>query len=65
MFVLTRTPSERLRIGETVTITVLGVSGSKVRLGIDAPRAVPVHRGEVYERIRRQSVVSSTSGASR
>lgn len=52
MLILTRRPGERLRIGENVRLTVLGVTSDKVRLGIGAPRDVPVHRHEVYERIR-------------
>lgn len=53
MLILTRRPGERLCIAETVVITVLGVKGNQVRTGIDAPRDVPVHREEIYERIKR------------
>ncbi|MGH8226988.1 MAG: carbon storage regulator CsrA [Steroidobacteraceae bacterium] len=52
MLILTRKAGERLMIGEQVTVTVLGVNGNQVRIGIDAPRDVPVHREEVYERIQ-------------
>lgn len=53
MLILTRQPGERLRIGENVTLVVLGTKGEQVRIVIDAPREVPVHRHEVYERIQR------------
>jgi carbon storage regulator len=54
MLILTRRPGERLCIGRDrdVVITVLGVKGNQVRLGIDAPRDVPVDREEIYERKR-------------
>jgi len=52
MLILTRRHGESLNIGDTVKVTVLGVRGSEVRIGIDAPRVISVHRAEVYERIR-------------
>jgi carbon storage regulator CsrA len=52
MLILTRRPSETLTIGHDVTVTVLGVKGNQVRIGINAPKSVPVHREEVYERIK-------------
>ena len=52
MLVLTRRPGETLIIGEEIRVTVLEVSGHQVRLGVTAPREVPVHREEVAERIR-------------
>ena len=51
MLILTRKLGESLRIGYNVTITVLGVNGNQVRLGIDAPKSVEVHREEVFLRI--------------
>jgi carbon storage regulator len=54
MLILTRRAGESLRIGSDVTVTVLGVKGSQIRIGIDAPKSVPVHRGELYERICRE-----------
>ncbi len=51
MLILTRRISESVIIGDDVKITVLGVKGSQVRLGIDAPKDVSVHREEIYERI--------------
>ena len=52
MLILTRRLSESLMIGDEITITVLGVKGNQVRLGVDAPKDVAVHREEIYERIR-------------
>ncbi|VAX07882.1 Carbon storage regulator [hydrothermal vent metagenome] len=52
MLILTRRMQEALMIGDDVRITVLGVKGNQVRIGIDAPRDVTVHREEIYERIK-------------
>jgi carbon storage regulator len=52
MLILTRRPREALVIGDDVTVIVLGVQGSQVRIGVRAPKSVAVHREEVYERIR-------------
>ena len=52
MLVLNRRPDESLKIGEEVTITILGVRGNSVRIGISAPKSLPVHREEIYERIK-------------
>lgn len=54
MLILTRRVGETVIIGENVTMTVLGVKGNQVRLGINAPRDVAVHREEIYLRIRRE-----------
>ena len=56
MLILTRRVGEKLVIGENVTVTVLGVKGNQVRIGIDAPRDVTVHREEVYERILKEKI---------
>ena len=53
MLVLTRQRDQSIIIGENITITVVDIRGDKVRLGIDAPTEVPVHRQEVYDAIRR------------
>ncbi len=55
MLILTRRVGESLMIGDEVKVTVLGVKGSQVRLGVDAPKDVGVHREEIYNRIRSQS----------
>lgn len=55
MLVLTRRERERLKVGDDVTVTVVGIRGNEVRLGFEAPRSVPVHREEVYERIRQMT----------
>ena len=54
MLVLTRKRNQAVRIGEYVTVTVISVGGDKVKLGIDAPRHVPVHRSEVFDAIKRE-----------
>jgi carbon storage regulator len=51
MLILTRRTSESVKIGHEVTVTILGVKHGQVRVGITAPKSVPVHRQEVYERI--------------
>lgn len=51
MLILTRKQGERLNIGEDVVVTVLGVKGNQVRIGIDAPKDVAVHREEIYNKI--------------
>ncbi len=65
MLILTRRVGETLMIGDDVTVTVLGVKGNQVRIGVNAPRDVAVHREEIYERIKseqRQQQQASASG---
>lgn len=54
MLILTRRAGETLVIGDGIEITVLGTKGNQVRLGVKAPRDVPVHRAEIYERIQQE-----------
>lgn len=54
MLILTRRVGETLMVGDDVTVTVLGVKGNQVRIGINAPKDVAVHREEIYERIKRE-----------
>ncbi len=65
MLILTRRVGETLMIGDDVTVTVLGVKGNQVRIGVNAPRDVAVHREEIYERIKneqRQQQQASANG---
>jgi carbon storage regulator len=54
MLILTRRVGEAVVIGEEVTVTVLGVKGNQVRIGVNAPKSVSVHRDEIYERIKNE-----------
>lgn len=54
MLILTRRVGETLMIGDEVSVTVLGVKGNQVRIGVNAPKEVTVHREEIYERIRKE-----------
>ena len=56
MLVLSRKPNESVFINENIVVTVLSIQGDKVRLGIEAPREMPVHRQEVHERIQNRDV---------
>ena len=55
MLILTRQIGENLRIGTEVSVTVLGVKGNQIRLGIDAPKSVAVHREEIFQRIAKEN----------
>ncbi|HMP79674.1 MAG TPA: carbon storage regulator CsrA [Pirellulaceae bacterium] len=64
MLVLSRHRDESIMIGDDVMITVVDIRGDKVRLGIDAPQEIPVHRLEVYQAIKRENQKSSQLGPS-
>jgi carbon storage regulator len=56
MLILTRRVGESLMIGDEISVTVLGVKGNQVRLGVNAPKTVSVHREEIYQRIQQEKV---------
>jgi carbon storage regulator len=57
MLILTRRVGESLMIGDSIAVTVLGLKGNQVRIGIDAPKSVTVHREEVFQKIHRDGVI--------
>ncbi|WP_444946660.1 carbon storage regulator CsrA [Microbulbifer sp. VTAC004] len=59
MLILKRRTGENLRIGTSVSITVLEVKGNQVKIGIHAPKSLPVHREEIYVRIEREQKISN------
>jgi len=63
MLILTRRVGERLVIGGNVTVTVLGLKGNQVRIGVEAPIEVPVHREEIYQRILKERAADRTQAA--
>ena len=64
MLILTRKLGERITIGNDIVISLLEIKGSQVKLGIEAPKGVSIHRQEIYDRIRRENLISSAVTAS-
>jgi carbon storage regulator len=62
MLILTRRVGEALMIGDNVSVTVLGIKGNQVRIGVMAPKEVGVHREEIYERIRHEKGANGANG---
>jgi carbon storage regulator len=64
MLILTRKLGERITIGNDIVISLLEIKGSQVKLGIEAPKGISIYRQEIYERIRRENLISSAVTAS-
>ena len=64
MLILTRKLGERITIGDNIVITLLEITGSQIKLGIEAPKGISIHRQEIYERIRQQNLRASEVTAS-
>jgi carbon storage regulator len=59
MLILTRKLGEKINIGDDITITLVEIKGTQVKLGIEAPKTIEIHRQEIYERIREENLSSS------
>lgn len=59
MLILTRKLGEKINIGDDITVTLLEIKGAQVKLGIDAPKRIGIHRNEIYEKIREENLNSS------
>lgn len=64
MLILTRRVGESIIVGDNVTITVLGIKGNQIRLGVNAPKEVSVHREEIYQRIKQEQKVAGSESES-
>lgn len=63
MLILTRRSNEVVRVGDEVVVIILGVKGNQVRIGVSAPKSVPVHRQEIYERIQSERLREGPAAA--
>ena len=64
MLILTRRVTESVRIGDDITVALLGVKGKQVRIGIDAPKDIAVHREEIVDKIKREGTANSKAAPS-
>ena len=65
MLILTRRIGESVKINEDITVTVLGIKGNQIRIGVDAPRHVSVHREEIYQRMKKEELDEEESTPNR
>jgi carbon storage regulator len=63
MLIITRRPGEKIMLGDDVIIEVIEAGGSSVRIGIDAPRSIPVYRGEIWAAVKEESAAAAASEA--
>jgi len=59
MLILSRKEGESIKIGDDITVTILGMQGRQIRIGVEAPKNIPVHRQEIYEKIRMEKGTSA------